>query len=340
VGTGRLSRLDTRGTFDDRSSWATIDLLTLPRGRGAHIGGVFDGRYVYLVPFGSGVVTRLDPQGPFTSADSYRFADLGSFAPGAEGYVGGGFDGRYLYLSPFRRSGQTVHGLAARFDTRADFEAREGWTFFDLTGVHPELRGLTGVTFDGTYLYYTPYNEATGHHVARYDPRLPFTENSAWVTFDVALVDAKCKAFQGGVFDGRYLYYVPGALGVGSMLARYDTTAAFAAPTSWSTFDLANVDPRAAGFIGGHFDGRFLYLSPYGARNSGLVFRHDTTRGLNDRTGWSTFDLLTIHPSAKAFAGWGFDGRYLYLAPDGFGRFARFDAKSPPSLPPFTPTFM
>src|SRR5262245_51480414 len=34
-------------------------------------------------------------------------------------------------------------------------------------------------------------------------------------------------------------------------------------PSKWAAFDVSTVNPKAKGFIGAGFDGRYLYLVPY-----------------------------------------------------------------------------
>ena len=40
-------------------------------------------------------------------------------------------------------------------------------------------------------------------------------------------------------------------------VVRYDTQAAYGTASSWSTFDVASVDPKAKGFNGAQYDGRY-----------------------------------------------------------------------------------
>jgi hypothetical protein len=45
----------------------------------------------------------------------------------------------------------------------------------------------------------------------------------------------------------------------------------------WSTFDLASLDARATGYVGGVFDGRYVYLVPLRALDyHGFAARYDT----------------------------------------------------------------
>ncbi|MBV9948727.1 MAG: hypothetical protein JOZ69_17905 [Myxococcales bacterium] len=342
VTTGKVARFDTFATaLDEADAWSVVDLTRLKPTASEYVGAVFDGRWIDFVPFGGGTVARFDTTGLFLDAGAWSFVDLTAFDARAQGYFGAAYDGRFLYLSPYRRPDGVVHGFAARFDTTAPLGDASAWTFLDLTAVAPALLGMDGCAFDGVYIYYTPFDQAVGHVVARVDTRADFTTLASWETFDVGALDPRAIAFQGSVFDGQFVYFVPWDNGNGSKLARFDTRAPFAQPSSWTVFDLAGVDPNARAFVGGQFDGRFVYFAPYGYyADSGLVVRYDSTRAIDDLSGWSKFDLTTKSPSAVAFAGVGFDGRFIYLVPEGTGTFARFDAKRPPSLPPHLGSFM
>jgi hypothetical protein len=200
--------------------------------------------------------------------------------------------------------------------------------------------------FDGRYVYFVPFG-ATGNsaHVVQYDTQGTFTTAGSWATFDITTVSANATGFTGGIFDGRYIYFVPhGPNGNIGLVARYDTQAAFTSAVSWSVFDATTVSAQATGFASGGFDGRFLYLVPFGKQGeSGVILRYDTLAVFSDANSWGSFDITSLNPSAHGFSTCGFDGRYLYFAPllsllgDGgvtLGHVtARFDAKSPPSVP-------
>ena len=91
----------------------------------------------------------------------------------------------------------------------------------------------------------------------------------------------------------------------------------------WTTFDVSTLDGGAKGFLGGAFDGRYVYLAPHGTISpSGVVTRLDTEAdgGFKSRASWQTFDTTSIDGGAGAsgFQGAVYDpvqGR-LYLVPD------------------------
>jgi hypothetical protein len=335
-----VTRYDTQASFASGASYTTFDTTTLAAGARGFAGGVFDGRYIYLVPrFGGGdVVARYDTQGAFGNAAAWATFTTTTADPAASGFVGGAFDGRYVYLVPYNNASNAYHGVVTRYDTQAAFTAAGSWSTFDTTTVDAGAKGFYGAVFDGRYLYLVPWIRASGTYhglVARYDTQAPFATKASWSTFDTATVDAAAAGFSGGAFDGRYLYLVPGH---GGVTARYDTTMAFASAAAWSTYDLTKVAAGAYGFTGATFDGRYIYFAPYASSTyDGLVARYDTLAPFAAAGSWATFDTTAVNPAGVGFIGAIFDGRAVYLVPCTSGSYhgvvLRFDAKAPPSMP-------
>jgi len=176
--------------------------------------------------------------------------------------------------------------------------------------------------FDGRYIYYVPDQIASGSYdgrIARYDTQGAYAALTSWSAFDITTVSANAKGFDGGTFDGRYVYLVPYDNASGTpdgVVARYDTQAAFNAAGSWATFNVATVNANAKGFAGGIFDGRYVYLVPYyDITWDGLVTRYDTQAAFAAAGSWQTFDTTTVNASASGFQTAAFDGRYVYLVP-------------------------
>ncbi len=197
------------------------------------------------------------------------------------------------------------------------------WSTFDTTTLFAGAKGFIGSAFDGRYMYFSPNSNAAGVTdgiVARYDTQGGFGSSGSWATFDVATVNSVAKGFQGAAFDGRYVYLIPYNNGIGydGTIARYDTqaTGGFGSSDSWSTFDIATVNPSAVGYVHAAFDGRYLYLAPhYNGAYHGNVARFDTQGGFTDPAAWTVFDMSTVNASAKGYLNATFDGRYIYFAP-------------------------
>jgi hypothetical protein len=336
---GVVLRLDTQAAFAAAGSWSTFDTTTVNTGAAGFFGAVFDGRYLYFVPrFNqngpSGVVARYDTTASFTAASSWSTFDATSLDANATGFAGGTFDGRYVYFAP------GLGGIVIRFDTTQSFGAASSWTTFDATTAGAGAKGFFGAVFDGRYVYLAPLNNGTVDGVvARYDTSAVFTATSAWSTFDTTTVNPAAFGYRGGAFDGRYVYFVTNNFGfMGAPLAQYDTHGNFAAPSSWSTFASWTVNPEARGFLGAAFDGRFVYYVPNvdstadGGTAGSVVLRFDSQSTFS-ASGFTAFDMSTLVTGAAGFAGAVFDGRYVYLVPNAGSVVARFDAKTPASMP-------
>jgi hypothetical protein len=164
----------------------------------------------------------------------------------------------------------------------------------------------------------------------------------SWEFYDTSPLSSAAGNYQGGAFDGHYVYLAPAG---GGIVTRYDTTAAFVLKGSWSTFDTTPLGGQ--GFSGAVYDGsRYVYFVPYqvhsvdgGLVNSGLVVRYDTHAAFASASAWSVFDTTTLGVAAgatppSAFHGAVFDGQYIYFVPSGSmsnrtGRVARFDTTPP-----------
>lgn len=345
---GIVARFERAATLNASGAWKTFDLSTLDPDAKGYLGSAFDGRYVYFAQFNDGDayggrVARLDTSADFESAAAWTLFDASTVNPESKGFAGTVFDGRYIYFLPYYNS--NYDGVVTRYDTQSDFMSPAAWTTFDLTTKNGSARGFVSGTFDGRYVYLTPFVNLEGYSstFARFDTQGSFDDTAAWSTFDTTTIDPDALGYGGAAFDGHYAYFFPTYNwldGPHGDVVRFDTTtASFDDPTAWRTFDITAVNPDARGYIGGIFDGRYLTLIP--AEENGVVARYDTLATFDANAAWTTFDLTTLSPNAKGFHSGGFDGRYIYMAEywDGTepnGLVVRFDAKSPtctPSIP-------
>jgi hypothetical protein len=343
------ARYDTTGDFTSPGSWSTFDTLSLPvpdggaPAQGFH-GGVFDGRYVYFVPYKSGAVY----DGRVVRYDTFP---LEGGAPDADA---GEPDAHDAAIPDAEDSGVDAHdaGVADAQDSSTDAHesgaADAGpppvppqWSSFDVATQNASAIGFFGGVYDGRYVYLVPfYNEGTinsGYSgwVARYDTTLPFTSIPSWASYDTSqLTGGKSFGFQGGAFDGRYVYFVPSR---GTVVTRYDTQGGdFFSSGNWSAYDVSPLIGPDASADTGHFttagfDGRYMYFVPSFAGFGGVV-RYDTFSTFSSPCAWSEFDFSQYNAQAQNFAGVVYDGQYLYFVPVG-SVVTRFDTKSPPSMP-------
>jgi hypothetical protein len=310
-------RYDTTGAFASSASWSTFDTESVNINAYGFMGAVFDGRYVYYVPwYSSGAVSntlaRYDTTGPFTSRSSWSIV-----SPPLGGYQGGTFDGRYVYMAQRTSSA----GPLVRYDTTSA-DAAAAWSVFDMHSANTQAYWLFGALFDGRYVY---VESTSNSSITQFDTMAALDAGASYAFFNVG-TNLGVAGLANGAFDGRYVYFT------GTKIARYDTHATFTTVGSWSAVSATNV--TANGCILGAFDGRYVYFLGNG---SPKISRYDTTAAFNST--WPIFDTTSVGGVAQGFYGAIFDGRYLYFAPNGTGAAAhavmlRFDAKSPPSMPP------
>jgi hypothetical protein len=315
----------------DTSKWSVFDVTTVGS-PGNFLGGVFDGRYLELVPASSDVITRYDTLAPFTASPSWLTFDGSALldAASGEGFAGAAFDSRYVYLAPAGNE-----SVVLRYDIQGSFTMSAAWTTFDMSAANPKAQGFSGAVFAGQYVYFVPY-VGFGFFdglVGRYDVKGDFTSAASWSTFDVSGVNGGAKGFHGGTYDGRYLYLAPFAnfaFGFDGTVPRYDTLASFDAATSWDTFDLTTINSTVKGFAGAVSAGSYVYLCPNydGTHNDAIVARYDPSQLLTASSAWSLFDIFGVNAKAGGFFGGAFDGRYVYFVPaTGLSTLARYDTQ-------------
>jgi hypothetical protein len=309
-GNGVTARVDTTlpNGFATGTAWSSLNLeaLSPPTGPGltGYHGGTFDGRYAYLAPYGaagtySGRVLRYDtttvtadaggpeagadaaPDAAATlTADGWSIFDTSAQNASAIGFVGAIFDGRYMYLAPYFNRGKDnagYSGVVARYDTQGSFAGFGSWSYFDVSTMpsNSELYGFHGAVYDGHYVYFVP---SRGTAVVRYDTGGAFNQSSSWSAYELATLigpDASVddtSHFSTGMFDGRYVYFVP-AFNKFGVVVRYDTASPFGLPCAWSAYDLTSINALAYNFMSAAYDGRYLYLIPFG---SSILMRFET----------------------------------------------------------------
>ena len=298
---GEVLRFHTTGTFNNAADWEAYDpgahgVGTDPAG---YRGAVYDGRYIYFVPFRNGAghhgeVLRYDTTMPFSIAMSWATFDAAGAGVGDNpvGFVGAVYDywRRYVYFVPGTRAGGE-HGEVLRYDTDLDFDDADSWSAFDpgAAGVGSDPDGYAGAVFDGRYIYFAPRHNGTGAHgeVLRYDTNRFFDQALAWDTFDpgTAGVGTDPDGFYGVVFDERFVYFVPfhnGSEYHGEVL-RYDVEGEFDDVASWNAYDPGahGVGTDPDGYQGAVVAEQYIYFAPLyqGASYHGEVLRYDRAGG-------------------------------------------------------------
>lgn len=362
--------------FLNASSCETFDLQANVSSAAARFRSAsYDGRYVYMAPFNATLFVRYDSFLPLTSSSSYESMDLTLVNSLFAGSAGLGFDGQYIYLTgitapfirydvglPFTSSasyssfnitlvnsngvgfgitfdGKYLYmsngsgGNFIRYDTTLPFNSASSYQTFippNAIGDIPGFIGYQGGTFDGRYVYLTPQVNVTGpvSAVVRYDTLLSFTASSSYSVFNTVTISGaeSALAFQGAIFTGRYVYFVPFSAGgvPAGQIVQYDTTSSFTSTNSYQIFNV-NSFGLGAGYIGGTFDGRYVYFVPV-IGTIGRMTRYDTLLPFTASTSYSTLVLTTLNSRCQSFQGVTFDGRYVYFLPDEFGVGVRINA--------------
>lgn len=122
-----------------------------------------------------------------------------------------------------------------------------------------------------------------------------------------------------GGFDGRYVYYYPGALNgttFASHFIRYDTTLPYNVSTSYSYYNLLSVNANCYNFDGACFDGRYIYMTTYFSfflvYNS-LLVRYDTWAPFNQTASYAVMDTTLINTLITGLISPLFTGDYVYF---------------------------
>ncbi len=255
---GCVLRLDTEADFRDESSWVWHDASTTDGlDCRCYDGAVYDGRHVFFAPLTGGPVLRYDPGDDFQDDRAWEAFDT-SLLPGFGACVGAVFDGQFVYFVPY------AHGTVVRYDTALSFVDADSWTACTPGNVDGlECCGYDGASFDGRWVTFIPFwdGESTtdGFHarLLRYDTTRPFTGTESWQATDgKALAPPNPGGFNGGAFDGRFLYMAPwrrndpsGEIRAHGQVLRLDT----AAPDS--SFQLRWMDCGHNGGLGGSVPG-------------------------------------------------------------------------------------
>lgn len=324
-------RYDTRREYTAKDSWALFDVRSLSATEG-YIAGVTDGTYVVLPPRNSSSLMRYDTRRAFNSPQAWTKLDLG----GAQSFGSAVLEGETSFFGP----GGTVDG-GTPF-VALDVRAGTATAFDPAVGLEDRLRSLSfkGAASDGKSLYFGPDQSGVVGVVARHD--LASAPSSGWSFFEVSsFVDDRLRGYGGVVAAGPFVYFVPYGADTRchGLFLRYDTRRPFTDRSSYEFFDLHGVNAAAEGFIGGVFDGRYVYLVPSRRGSlashltSGLVVRYDTRAAFADKSAYETHDVSTI---GVEFHGAVFDGRYVHLVPTN-GVTVRFDARDPKKDPPPRP---
>ena len=329
---GVVLRYNTKAPFSSASSWQAYDagktdgLTTV-----GYAGAIFDGRYIYFIPFVDGKarhgkVLRYDTKADFTKAAAWSAYDAGMVGGlGTKGFVGASLHGQYIYLVPFGYT-PIAHGRVLRYDTKADFKTASSWSAYDAGSTDGlNTKGYYGVARDARYIYFSPFHDGTSFHgrVLRHDTQGDFSKSSSWAAYDASKTDGMSTiGYKWGRYDGRYVYFVPfrDTQNRHGRVLRYDTQGDFKKAGSWAAYDAGKTDGLdTKAYVGAIYDKRYVYFIPYSGENNSFharALRYDTKADFKKSSSWSAFDASSIGGMVtKGYKGGAFDGRYVYYVP-------------------------
>lgn len=212
---GKAARYDTTQPFDAPASWAIFDFATANTEAIGFFGAVYDGTYGYFTPFPNGFSVQFKPDAmnPVMQSTVINLSTLVDSR--AKAYVGAAFVKGAVYFVP------ATDSVIIRYATGAPF-GQIGLDAFDIADI-TNARGWAGAATDGQYVYFAPYAKAfTGPRngiVLRYDTRADFKRDASYSTFDTSTLSPPAAGFNGAIFDGKFVYFVPRTDGV---VARFD----------------------------------------------------------------------------------------------------------------------
>ena len=221
-------RFDPSKQFNDKSAWERYESgLKI-----SYIGASFDGRFVYYAPFESDyedltIILAYDTNKDFLQKDAWNEIEI----PYGQ-YSGTGFNGKHVVMAPYCFNDVNENQECSKIlflETKSQKISYSDSTYGSYNGViegdvalylvpHMDLNskrsdfikieddietfspsvaigGYWGGTFDGRYVYYSPY-DFPGHDVRngeflRYDTTLPFNNDVSWeiISFNVTDFD-------------------------------------------------------------------------------------------------------------------------------------------------------
>lgn len=213
-------RYDTNSSFVSSLSYSFFDLvnITSVRTNGAYANiGIFDGRYVYLLPSTTGTVSalmsRYDTTLPFSVSTSYTTFDLLKLPNNVTNqYSRGEFDGRYFYLSPSTSSssGGAFSSQLWRYDTTLSFTSTVSYSLFNAIALNTLAPGLEACCFDGRFVYYSSstFPQIFGLIIS-YDTTQPWGMTTSYTTFDFAILNSLATGVRQAIHAGGFIYFVP-----------------------------------------------------------------------------------------------------------------------------------
>jgi hypothetical protein len=186
-----------------------------------------------------------------------------------------------------------------------------------LTGAWERLESGIAVTNDSAGTGIQPADFCF-YRVASTVQYLDFASPANWEAYDASATDAlTTKGYSGGIFDGRFVYFVPNYNGLSShaCVLRYDTQLAFTNSEAWAAHDANGTDGYdIRGFIGGTYDGRYVYFAPFIGGTPECILRYDTRGDFKTSASWRVYDARPHSLSTlTGYMGAVYANQYVYF---------------------------
>lgn len=332
----RILRYDTQSTaFDDPAAWVAFDPEVSLGTTGPHVAATMEGKYLVVGAYADTIFLRYDttrPPNDFGFSSSWETFDAKALNEGALMYQGAIplADGGTLFTNGERYLPLLHRGEALD----------AGWELTELDGGTFPCAVTSAGACTQKAAFLTPSGSDKIACLARYDTAKSLA--AGLESFDLTALDDEHAFISGGVATSQHLY-----------LTQYNTHDA-AAPirvfrkpldgpldAGWEGHPTNGKNPLTRGFLGGAYDGRWIYFAPYPAPTTTVIFaRYDTTLGFDDTNAWEITAGAALGIPANRYWGAAFDGQYVYYAPyvglgneaPTFVRFKAFD--TPTAVPP------
>ncbi len=269
------------------------------------VGGVFDGTFIWLVPFNGNAVlrVRVADGGGGSKGDVVLF-DLfpaGISSGDAGKFAGGVFAGGFVWMVP--HNADRVVRLDPADGTMVGFN---GWPGTFTKGA----AAFWGGVFDGTRIWMVPFDADRVVKVDPSDGSMTEVAASRW-TSDLTSFTLPSRAFAGGTWDGSRIWLSPyDADRVVSIATATDAMTGYGTVNDATQWPAGYAKSAAGSFNGAIFDGASVWLVPF---EDTRVVKVNATSGAILTYG--NFPSGVVASDLDKFAGAGFDGTDIYFGP-------------------------
>jgi hypothetical protein len=208
---------------------------------GDFYGPIFDGEFFWYLPCYADRFLRIGRQGDITS---FKFSNYSISKAWNNRYKGGAFDGVSIWIAPHSQTGAMV-----KFDTHAFVMS----VVSIVNTCHAYTSGAyLGMAFDGDNMWLVPHHRP-------YTSIINVNNGTQWCADNwPAGITPSSYMFQGAVFDGRFMWFIPDNAVALVKVDKYNTGDMRIVNTWPGTF----IKTTTTAFSGGIIDGRNIWLVP------------------------------------------------------------------------------